>query len=706
MAIRILTTLLWITTFYDCHQNSAAMRVLPSRPRPSITSQKNTETTKELSSSKKVLDAARLIGMTRVGSAVVSPNGKNAVFHMQEYDFDKKKFNQQLWWMDLAMAATLNDDEIRQHAHLRKLTDGKQHNWASISSPQFSPCGKHLAFLSNRPTSDENMDKKKSSVWILPLDGPGEASLLVEFPISVGDLEWTDHGGLVVSASVYVDQDAVEAMTKNKDPMTITSDRDKALADDDALGGLNAVLYQSLPIREWDRWLDAKMAHPFYVPVDAVDGGGGRRRYLPCNASNAEDLLAGVPTAVPSGAFGGSEDWSISSQGYVAFSARPPLAFDEAWTTNRHIYFKKDRLQKKNEGEENNISSSGIACLTEDNPGFDFHPVFSPDGRRLAWLTMAGPTYESDAIGIQVYDLETEVVSTLLKAEEDWEHSPYSLTWSNDGERLYFTTDMKSRRALCSIDVATGAMGGIIIHTSESSLSLHGEIDASEGQRQFLTTVQSLTLPSELFLTTTSTKDTKEHGATQRQLTHFNTEKIADTALGRPGEIIYKGAKDDDVQAWLVRPPAFSLEEEEAINNGGVPKKKYPLAVIYHGGPQGSTMDDWHYRWNLQYYASKGFAVLAPNFHGSTGFGHQFCRDISGNWEVGGLDTIDGVRAALKEYSWLDPLRVVGLGASYGGYTSNWLNGNAPKNMFKALVCHCGTFDLKSSYYATEGMFR
>merc|ERR1712238_360532 len=121
--------------------------------------------------------------------------------------------------------------------------------------------------------------------------------------------------------------------------------------------------------------------------------------------------------------------------------------------------------------------------------------------------TMAGPTYESDAIGIQVYNLDTQVMSTLLQAEEDWEHSPYSLTWSQDGTRLYFTTDMKSRRALCSIDATLGAQGGkgIVVHTSESSLSLHGEIDVNaEGQqRQFLTTVQSLTLPSELFLTTT-----------------------------------------------------------------------------------------------------------------------------------------------------------------------------------------------------------
>jgi len=142
--------------------------------------------------------------------------------------------------------------------------------------------------------------EKKSSVWVLPLDGPGEASLLAEFPIAVGDLEWTDHGGLAVAASVYVDQEAAEELAKKdgKSPLEMTAARDKALADDDALGGLNAVIYDRLPIREWDRWLDAKFAHPFYVPVE--DGGM-------FNASKAIDLLEGVPTAVPSGAFGGSE---------------------------------------------------------------------------------------------------------------------------------------------------------------------------------------------------------------------------------------------------------------------------------------------------------------------------------------------------------------------------------------------------------------
>ena len=696
---RLLCVILFVCQSHTISAMSIYDRsTLPSRPVPSLSSQQNkigaaaAAINNDENTSKKILDAARLIGMTRVGSAVVSPNGQTAVFHTSDYDFTNKKSNQQLWLADLQLASTLDDTAIRRHDHLRKLTEGKQYDWASVSSPQYSPCGGYLAFLSNRK------DKDKSSVWVLPLDGPGEARLLAEFPISVGDLHWTAHGGIAVSASVYVDQQSVDDGGNGKDAMTATADRDKALADDDAvLGGLDAVLYHKLPIREWDRWLDAKMAHPFYVPVtDAA--------VTLYNATNAKDLLAGIPTAVPSGAFGGSEDWSISSQGHMAFSARPPLASDEAWTTNRNIYLKTNHLRQDGKDQNNAEDDPLGTCLTLDNPGFDTNPTFSPDGKYLTWLTMAGPAYEADAIGIQLYELETGVTSTLLKAEEDWEYSPHSLTWSKDGQRLYFTTDMRSRGALCSMDVATGAKGGITIHSSESSLSLHGEIETNDdGERSFLTTVQSLTMPSELFLTTTTTKDTKDKGATQRQLTHFNTDTISETSLGRPGEIIYKGAKDEDVQAWLVRPAGLSIEEEERINSGGKPTKKYPVAVLYHGGPQGSTGDDFHYRWNLQYYASMGFAVLAPNFHGSTGFGHQFCRDISGNWEVGGIDTIAGVRAALKKYPWLDPERVVGLGASYGGYTSNWLNGNAPKGMFKALVCHCGTFDLKSSYYATEG---
>ena len=180
-------------------------------------------------------------------------------------------------------------------------------------------CGKHIAFLSNR-----NSKEKKTSVWILPVRGPGEATLLKEFPLSVGDLEWSHEvNGIIVSASVYVD-DHDEKKDDEFDIMKATAARDEKIAKSEEDGGLNAVLYKRLPIREWDRWLDAKMAHPFFTPVVPTnDGTGGYK--VPHSDSPAIDLLRGIPTSVPSGAFGGSEDWTVSKDGHVAVSA---VSFD------------------------------------------------------------------------------------------------------------------------------------------------------------------------------------------------------------------------------------------------------------------------------------------------------------------------------------------------------------------------------------------
>jgi len=678
--------------------------LLPSRPKPlrdtSSSSKKKEEKKSDGVEKKLLLDAERMIGMERVGGVSISPDGTLAAFEVNKYDFDSKKFDNQLWLADLTkMSTTAKTDSLSSSlSYLQKLTSGSQYGWSSANTPRFSPCGMYIAFL-----SDRNSKEKKSSVWILPVRGPGEATLLKEFPLSVGDLEWShDVNGIIVSASIYVDDDADDTYDDKKkgedDVLKSTAARDEKIAKSEEDGGLNAVLYKRLPIREWDRWLDAKMAHPFFTPVvPANDNTGGYK--VPDLDSPAIDLLHGIPTSVPSGAFGGSEDWTVSKDGHVAVSARPPIAKEEAWTTNRHIYLFKNRIEvPSSSNTSKSIVEENVECITVDNLGFDFNPVFSPDGTKLAWLSMKGEKYESDAVSIRIYDLVTQEITTILEAETDWDYSPNSLLWScRKNNTIFFTADVKSRQALCSIDIASKEIH--IIKGNEST-SLHGEILMNQEENdnnghQFLASVQSLTMPTELFLidTRNSNSEEKQGNFVQHQLTHFNTETIAQTALGEPEEFFYKGENGDEVQSWLIRPANFN------------PERKYPLAVIYHGGPQGSTGDDWHYRWNLQFYASHGFAVLAPNFHGSSGFGHAFCRSISENWKVGGTDTIDGVNTLLSQVPWIDPSKVVGLGASYGGYTSNWLNGNAPKDMFKALVCHCGTFDLKSSYFATEELF-
>ncbi|KAH8057899.1 serine-type peptidase [Aureococcus anophagefferens] len=540
------------------------------------------------------LDGRALIGMTRVGGAVVSPDGTQAVLHSKVYDFDAKKFDETLWLVDVAETSGA---ALAAHAHLTPLVKGSQHSFASANSPQWSPCGKFVAFLSNRGKEGE-----KTSVWTVPVAGPGEATLLKRFP-------------------------SPSATSRGR--------RTKAE------GGLDAHVFKRLPVREWDRWVDAKFAHPFFQPV-SFEGGA----YVAKGA--AVDGLAKVATACPSGAFGGSEDWSIAPNGAVALSCRPPLAADEAWTTNRHVYLK------------GLVRRRGRRVPHGGQPGLRLQPgLLSKDGSKLAWLTMAGAQYEADAIGIKLYDVATKATTDLVAADADFAYSPQSLHWSGDGSKIYFTADVRARRRLCVVDVASRAVE-ILGSAADGSISVHGEIAGG-----LLVSRDSFGAPPELYRCGVD-------GAGLEQLTFFNEAKLAAVDLGvaedvsffnpRPGRESPEGA---DIQAYLLKPANFDA------------KKKYPLAVVIHGGPQGSIGDDWHYRWNLQSYASAGFGVLAVNFRGSTGLGHAYCRDISGDWSIGPDDTVAGVRHVLETYDWIDP----------------------------CLVNHDGVFDLRSAYWSTEELF-
>ena len=324
------TLLLAISTARALRVAPAGRSLLPSRPAPSKSSPA------AFTDKPSILDGSRLVDMARVGGgAAVSPDGTLAVFEVRQYDWQEKKFDAQLWIADLAKAAGLDEREIEMHSHLTQLTAGSQHGFSSASSPQWSPCGQYVAFLSDRGGEKTN----GTAVWIVPARGPGEARLLASFPLAVGDLEWAhEAGGLIVSAAVYVDEAA--RGSSGLAAMEATAARDKALKDADALGGLDAVSFRRLPIRQWDAWLSSAMPHPFFVRV-AADAASPSGYQADSDAHPAVDLLSSAPTAVPSGAFGGREDWALSSRGALAVSARPPLAHDEAWTTNRHIYLQR-----------------------------------------------------------------------------------------------------------------------------------------------------------------------------------------------------------------------------------------------------------------------------------------------------------------------------------------------------------------------------
>jgi dipeptidyl aminopeptidase/acylaminoacyl peptidase len=181
-------------------------------------------------------------------------------------------------------------------------------------------------------------------------------------------------------------------------------------------------------------------------------------------------------------------------------------------------------------------------------------------------------------------------------------------------------------------------------------------------------------------------------GSDERAVTRLNQAKVAAARFGKPEQFSFPGALGETVHGWIVHPVDFD------------PAKKYPVAFLIHGGPQGSFGNDFHYRWNPQAYAGRGYAAVMVDFHGSTGYGQAFTDAINGDW--GGApyeDLMKGLDHALKTYPFLDKDRVGALGASYGGYMINWIAGQTDR--FKCLVNHDGNLDEKMAYFDTEELW-
>ena len=313
------------------------------------------------------------------------------------------------------------------------------------------------------------------------------------------------------------------------------------------------------------------------------------------------------------------------------------------------------------------------------NPAWDTHPRFSPDGKQLAWLAMARPGYEADRFALTVVDWSgSGFAGEPREVSPTWDRSISSFEFARDGGRVFAKAQQIGREPLFAIALADGVVTTLIEQGTVADVAI--------GAEQIVFTRHDLRHPAELFAMPLS-------GGEPKQLSHHNDELMARVAMGDTEQFSFEGAGGDTVYGWLVKPVDFD------------PSKRYPLAFLIHGGPQGSFGDQFHFRWNPQAYAGAGYAAVMIDFHGSTGYGQAFTDSIARDWGGKPLDDLKlGLEHVLEKNGWIDGERVCALGASYGGFMVNWIAGNWP-DRFRCLVNHDGIFDQRIMYYATEELW-
>ncbi|MBK7268291.1 MAG: S9 family peptidase [Flavobacteriales bacterium] len=409
-------------------------------------------------------------------------------------------------------------------------------------------------------------------------------------------------------------------------------------------------VYTKVFVRHWDTWADGTRNHLFRI---AIDGSGAQ----------PVALTPGYDGDVPSKPFGGNEDFFITPDSRSVYFSGREAGTTEPWSTNFDIY---------------NVPMGGgpFTNLTAENKAWDASPRVSPDGKTLAYKAMKRPGFEADRFEIKLRDVAGKVATLAA----DWDRSVDDFAWSRDGKSLFVVAGDVGRTRLFKIDVSTGTV---------TALSKDGHIDAfHETPGGFVFLKSALNSPSQLYLS-------KPGGVIDMDpinLTAVNA-KLKDLAFGAYEQFQFKGWNEETVHGFVVKPAGY------------VEGKKYPVAFLIHGGPQGSFGDGWSYRWNPQSYAGAGYAVVMIDFHGSTGYGQAFCDAISQHWGDRPLEDLQkGWAYALKTYPFLDGDRAAALGASYGGFMVNWIAGNW-KAPWKCLVSHDGVFDARSMGFTTEEMW-
>ena len=556
------------------------------------------------------------------------------------------------------------------------LTPEKLWQLGRLGEMAVSPDGRTVAYTVTRYSLADN--KGNADIYTVPVAG-GPAKRLTDTPGSENTLNWRPDGRLTfVSGESGTDQLYV-ILADGTGKTKLSEFPDQGLSNLKYAPKANFILYtqdvksspttldmfpdlpkadakiiDDLNYRHWNVWDDHLASHVFFQPIGA---DGKPEGY-------GKDLMPGEKFDSPLMPDGGSEQLAFSPDGYrIAYTSRKLTGKAEAESTNSDIYLYDIHDQK-------------TVNLSEGLGGYDTEPGFSPDGRQVAWLSMATPGFESDRNGIVVYDFASKKREDITKGSE---LSAANVRWSADGKTIYFMAVVTGAEQLFSLPSKGGKIRQITTGAQNyNAFELVGNNQAVANR----TTLSAFADIVRLDLKT----------GKETALTSINQPELAGIKLGRVEDRRVTTTDGKQMQVYVIYPPDFD------------PAKKYPTLLYCQGGPQSPITQSQSYRWNFQLMAANGYIVVAPNRRGLPGFGREWNDAISGDWGGQAIrDYFSAIDAFSKE-PFVDKDRRGCVGASYGGFAVYYIAGHH-EGRFKTFIAHDGLYNLTSWYPSTEEMF-
>ncbi|MDP4206935.1 MAG: S9 family peptidase [Bacteroidota bacterium] len=546
-------------------------------------------------------------------------------------------------------------------------------SFGRVSEPEVSPDGKLLLYGVTYFNIPEN--KSYRDLYVVPIEG-GQPRQITNTQEKEAGALWRPDGQKIGFLSAKsgdmqlweIDPDGANARQVSSIKGGITGfkyspDGQKILFTADVkldqsvtdlfpdLPKANARLENDLMYRHWDSWSDYTYSHVFIANYN--DG----------KLDEPKDLMPGERFDSPIKPNGGMEqiNWSPDSK-QIAYSCKKLAGKAYALSTNSEIY-----VYDLANGKTENVSKG---CM-----GYDWNPVFSPDGKYLAWESMARDGYEADKTRIMIKDLAT---GTRKSYSDNFDQNATLMSWSKDSKTIYFISDWHATEDIYKFDLPSGKI-------TKVTNGIHDYHNVKEAGKYLIAEKVSMSQPAEIYRVDPATgKD--------EPITTVNQNLLSQLTFGKVEKRWIKTTDGQNMLTWVIYPPHFDA------------KKKYPTLLYCEGGPQSTVSQFWSYRWNFQMMAANDYIIVAPNRRGLPGFGMKWLEQISKDY--GGQNIKDYLSAidAVSKEPYVDKDHLGCVGASYGGYSVYYLAGHHQKR-FKAFIAHCGIFNFEAMYSTTEEMW-